>query len=239
MDFTIPPPPINLASLGDWLELCREYEIPHIAAEAIGSCWAPEILVCAYGEVGEPHANLDALLAKIPSEPDGYAYRWSCCAGHDLKAAMDKKGRADPADRMPSDLGDIRLANIIEEWPKFEPVRLYRRPWVEAMYEGSHPVEFRVYANEGRIQGVSNYYPQRNLPNGYEALARCCIELSEPFLKRESAFSADWLVEPDGSILFLEGGPPHHRGAHPCCFAPNTIDGIALARQEGCVVEPE
>ena len=34
-------------------------------------------------------------------------------------------------------------------------------------------------------------------------------------------------------MLFLEGGPSHRMGAHPCCFAPNGIEGYALEPQEG------
>ena len=30
-------------------------------------------------------------------------------------------------------------------------------------------------------------------------------------------FTADFIATAEG-ILFLEGGPPHELGAHPCCF---------------------
>ena len=29
-------------------------------------------------------------------------------------------------------------------------------------------------------------------------------------------------------MLFLEGGPPAELGAHPCCFAGDEIEGVAL-----------
>lgn len=41
-------------------------------------------------------------------------------------------------------------------------------------------------------------------------------------------FTADFLVTKDGDVLFLEGGPPHELGAHPCCFLPHQIEGVAL-----------
>ena len=42
-------------------------------------------------------------------------------------------------------------------------------------------------------------------------------------------FSADFIAtnSPEG-VLFLEGGPPHFMGAHPCCFEPGKVRGIAL-----------
>ena len=41
-------------------------------------------------------------------------------------------------------------------------------------------------------------------------------------------FTADFLVDLNDKVWFLEGGPPHELGAHPCCFLPGEIDGIAL-----------
>ena len=43
-------------------------------------------------------------------------------------------------------------------------------------------------------------------------------------------FTADFVATTDGMIL-LEGGPPHFMGAHPCCFNPGAIHGVALAPQ--------
>ncbi len=41
-------------------------------------------------------------------------------------------------------------------------------------------------------------------------------------------FTADFIVTSKDEILFLEGGPPHELGAHPCCFQPGEIQGVAL-----------
>ena len=41
-------------------------------------------------------------------------------------------------------------------------------------------------------------------------------------------FTADFIVTGKDEILFLEGGPPHELGAHPCCFQPGEIQGVAL-----------
>ena len=52
------------------------------------------------------------------------------------------------------------------------------------------------------------------------------------------AFTADFIVRDDGAVLFLEGGPPAGRGAHPCCFLGADgevlpIEGVRLAPVQG------
>lgn len=44
------------------------------------------------------------------------------------------------------------------------------------------------------------------------------------------SFTADYMVLPDGDVTFLEGGPAHRLdgGAHPCCFEPGNVKGLAL-----------
>ena len=44
-------------------------------------------------------------------------------------------------------------------------------------------------------------------------------------------FTADFLVT-QRDVQFLEGGPPHFMGAHPCCFEGRTIKGVALRRRQ-------
>ena len=47
--------------------------------------------------------------------------------------------------------------------------------------------------------------------------------------RNECSFTADFLIEKhSGEAIFLEGGPPHHRGAHMCCFKEGEIEGVAL-----------
>ena len=40
--------------------------------------------------------------------------------------------------------------------------------------------------------------------------------------------TVDFMLTTDGMLL-LEGGPPWFMGAHPCCFEPGKVEGIALA----------
>ncbi|WP_163450886.1 hypothetical protein, partial [Escherichia coli] len=56
-----------------------------------------------------------------------------------------------------------------------------------------------------------------------------CPQARELDLTRNQ-FTADFVRLADGSISFLEGGPPHTPkfGAHPCCFVAGEIGGVAL-----------
>ena len=44
--------------------------------------------------------------------------------------------------------------------------------------------------------------------------------------------TADFTATAEG-MLFLEGGPPHELGAHPCCFREGRISGVALEDRNG------
>jgi len=235
--------PLDVIDLGEWIDACKRQSVPHITAEKLGSCWAQELICAAYGEVeSAPIRNLDALMRDTVQHLDlsEHMLRWSCCSTFDLKAAMDKDGRAGPESRGAMNVDDPRFIGMLEsDWQWMKPVTLYRRTWVEAMYHGSHPVEFRVFVENGDVVGVSNYYSQRGLPEEYGKLAKRCKGMTQPLCNEASDFTADWLVTPDCEVLFLEGGPPHRNAppaAHPCCFAPNNTNGIALQKQEGCVV---
>ena len=41
-------------------------------------------------------------------------------------------------------------------------------------------------------------------------------------------FTADYIVDADDNVAFLEGRPPHHLSAHPCCFPTGETQGLAL-----------
>ena len=111
---------------------------------------------------------------------------------------------------------------------------------------------YRVFVEDGRIIGVSSYYPQRRLPDTPEVredIAACLAEADKliaalptplrhpggPHTGRSpesKSFTADFMRLEDGRFLYLEGGPPFSpaSGAHPCCFEhfDNWHDGAAF-----------
>ena len=135
-------------------------------------------------------------------------------------------------------LGDPRAYDIIYEFPG-HTMTGWKRPWVKFNVLAGYPVEFRVYVEHDAIVGVSNYYPQRALPETWEyresvrlvimltwrLLASMPIPLRYPgwgfqdWSPDKKNFTADFAQTEEGTVVFLEGGPPFGRyGAHPCCF---------------------
>lgn len=142
---------------------------------------------------------------------------------------------------------DFRAFDIIAEHPSPE-LSAWGRPWVEIETLDGYPIEYRAFVIDGEIVGVSNYYPQRALTltaerqidinSVYELTRKLvtaqtlpinCPQAHELDLTRNQ-FTADFVRLANGSISFLEGGPPHtpRFGAHPCCFVAGEIEGVAL-----------
>ena len=122
----------------------------------------------------------------------------------------------------------------------FTRIPIWSRPWINARIIGGYPVEYRVFVYDGQAMGVSNYYPQRPLTNHRRHIdaigqyTQALIDVIDPpllwnyspfreyfdshFDTEGVHFTADYIVDADDNVAFLEGGPPHHLGAHPCCF---------------------
>lgn len=186
--------------------------------------------------------------------------RWSCCATMEVKYRLGK-GRPEWHEDLINlfMIDDPRAFDLIYEFPK-PMVAAYARPWMGLLIHKGYPVEFRVFVEHDEIIGISSYYPQRPLPLEYSPL-RVYRYLEEiigyssslilaqkkpincPELKRaaphillnKNSWTADFAVDEDEDVWFLEGGPPHTPtfGAHPCCFPVGEIEGIALRPRRG------
>ena len=230
-------------SLGDWLALCRQAGVPHVAAELTATLLREDCL--SFDTPGDHQTRLrDAMLtierAKLPL----HMARLDCCASIGIKYHMAQgqwEWRPDFGNII---LDDPRAVDILFEYPRRE-VPVWRRPWVNAINVDSYAVEYRAFVNDGRIAGISSYYPQRPLPHFPQHIREINEQTQKlincaqpPFLwpmtnlpdDTDPAgvhFTADFISTVDG-IRFLEGGPPHQMGAHPCCFRPFEISGLAL-----------
>lgn len=112
--------------------------------------------------------------------------------------------------------------------------RFVYRPYIAPFVIDGYPVEYRVYFDSEKLLGISSYYPQRPIEFNFAHMDYLTYAAEELFKTDEfpSGCSMDFLApatKPD-ELLFLEGGPGHHEtgGAHPCCFPPGKIHGIAL-----------
>ena len=236
-------------SLGDWLALCQRTGVPYVPAERLAtiqsSDWA------AFDTPGEHQDRLLTAWRQVNDNlrPD-HMIRFDFCAPIEVKFRLGSGMPDFHSDMTQLVLDDPRAYDILSEFPR-EEIPIWQRPWTAAAIIDDYPVEYRTFVRDGHILGISSYYPQRLLPRNdvhLDTVRDITLTLSQnvqpPFLwpntytkpaffKRHSPddvhFTADFLVDTQDKVLFLEGGPPHELGAHPCCFKQGNIQGIALA----------
>ena len=238
-------------SLGDWLSICQMAGVRHVPARKVTELIRDDYLAFEQRE-GEHHERLQAAEQAIMAavRDGGHMMRLDCCSGDEIKYRMSIGEPECLPGFQEIVIGDIRAYDIVFEYPR-DTVPVWQRPWVRPMLELGYPVEYRAYVRDGEIQGISNYYPQRPLPEypGHleavrEMTERLIEHVQPPFLWHTTGmldgtpldlaraqFTADFLVSEYGEVLWLEGGPPHELGAHPCCFRPGEIAGIALVNR--------
>jgi len=225
-----PRVPLFITSLIAWLRECSICGIRSVPAYRICEINVDDI----WGALdGNPNPKIISDMKIINDWIAGHPrhmVRWDCCAPLNIKMAMGNHGAFDTS-KASIELDDPRAIDILYEYPK-KNVPVLGRPWIQAMMHGGWPVEFRVFIEDSKIIGVSNYYPQRDLPLEFEVLAHAAWDIAS-HLRHVGRGTADFLTKPDGTLIFLEGGPPHTPagGAHMCCFEPGKIDGIALSNR--------
>ena len=239
-------------SLGDWINACRRANVPHIPAAEGAVLYRHDVI--RYEEGGEPHRrNLQAIRAAQRSCRPGEMLRLDCCAGSETKIRM-ATGQTEWHPRLQQIyVGDPHPTDLMLEMPR-ERIPIWRRPWISAKSIGAFPVEYRAYVQDGQTVGISNYHIQRPLPRNdahIDAIGRytdgLIRSLEPPFLWNYGPFrdyfddhfdtdgvhfTADYIVDSQDNVIFLEGNPPHHLGAHPCCFQMDETYGLALAAPE-------
>ena len=238
-------------SLRDWMMACRQAKVPHVPAHMVGTIRRYDYLM--FEQQGPPLTRLDQAITNAQAQSGRkQMLRFDCCSGIDTKMALsDGKHQWHP-DHNQIYAGDPRAYEIIYEFPR-EHIPIWRRPWIQARIHQGFPVEYRVFVRDNQLQGISSYYPQRPLPYEHRHInlitryTRALLDqVSTPFLWNETDFmvqpeqdfdtagvhcTIDFMVNSDDTVLFLEGGPPHELGAHPCCFKPGQTRGIALSQK--------
>ena len=235
-------------SLIDWLELCQRARVPFVPAEQIASINRDDWL--RFDQEGEHKGRLAAAQREIHEKlRPGHMFRFDFCAPLELKIRMSNGQPGLHPDMTRVNFDDPRAYTLLFEQPR-ELIPVHQRPWINPTMLDGYPVEYRAFVREGKLQGISNYYPQRPLPmNNFhiQVITQLTAQLTEaaktPFLWNESPmkpwvetrygldgvhFTADFMVTQEDNVLFIEGGPPHEMGAHPCCFQHGRISGIAL-----------
>ena len=236
-------------SLEDWLELCQSAGIPHVPATRIATIGREDCL--RFDSPGEHQDRLHAAMKQVEDAlHPGHMLRFDCCAPIETKSRLARGLHEWHPNMNAFMLDDPRLFDILCEYPK-EEVPIWTRPWQDAEIVSGYPVEYRAFVLDGQVAGISSYYPQRPLPRFQQHLddvleltLRLIDHIPTPFLWIEAFslpafgekhdlngvhFTADFIAaRGTHEILFLEGGPPHELGGHPCCFLKGEIDGVAL-----------
>lgn len=240
----------NVLELGHWITLCKAAGVPYVPAENVATASKQSLMNAIDGEVDESAAAFwTAVEAFKERVGKGFMLRWSCCSCAEVKSRL---GNGEP--EWHSDLmkyfmlDDIRASDLVYDYPG-KNVSAWGRPWVQFYVLDGYPVEYRAFVEENALIGISNYYPQRPLPDNAEtqedigSVTRHVMSMiakqNKPIIcpqapsihKGESNWwTADFARLPSGAIVFLEGGPAHFPGggAHCCCFPPGEIDGVAL-----------
>ena len=239
-------------SLTDWVELCRRAGVPHIPAERISTVMRLDWMTFDQEDAKD---RLDAVVREVEENlKPNHMFRFDFCAPLELKYQVSE-GNHQLTEQMTWVIfDDPRAFDLLFSHPR-EEIPVHQRPWINATTKDGYPVEYRVFVRDGKILGISNYYPQRpmEMDNRHMHAVMDQTELliahvQTPFLwnkwpgrkrffknhpKDGVHFTADFMVNEDGEVLFIEGGPPHELGAHPCCFQPGKIEGIALSDRNG------
>ena len=245
-------------SLGDWLAAARRASVPCVGAEPIAEFERCDLL---HSDMDGPHQErLLKMWRRVEiMTRTGFMQRWDCCASEDLKVHLAEGRHEWRPDFLRLTWDDPRFFEALFEYPRIM-VKVWRRPWLKAEIVDGYPVEYRVFVKNGRVQGISSYYPQRPLarndqhldairgmtnrlldtiepPFNYWAATHDAIVPSKLVRRNPDAFdpgllsaTMDFIVARDGRVLLLEGGPAFGMGAHPCCFEGRKIEGVALRR---------
>lgn len=239
-------------SLGDWIDACRRANVPHVPAREAAVLCRHDVI--RYEQPGKPRDRNEQAVQRARSAcRPGEMLRLDCCAGSETKFRL-ATGRPEwREDTQLVYVGDPRATELVLDMPR-ERIPIWRRPWIKARLEGRFPVEYRAYVQDGQVVGISNYHVQRPLRRSnahIDAIARwtdaLLAVLETPFLWPYGPyrdyfddhcaadgvhFAADFIVDQNDNVVFLEGNPPHHLGAHPCCFPMDETYGLALAAPE-------
>ena len=237
-------------SLRDWMMACRQARVPYVPAHMVGTIRRYDYLM---SDQQGPHlTRLNQAITNAQAQSgQQQMLRFDCCSGVNTKMALSEGKHRWHPDHNQIHAGDPRAYDVIYEFPR-EHIPIWRRPWIQTRIHQGFPVEYRAFVRDNQLQGISSYYPQRSLPYEHRHIdlitryTRALLgQVSTPFLWNETDFmvqpeddfdtagvhcTIDFIVNSDDNVLFLEGGPPHELGAHPCCFEPRHTRGIALSK---------
>jgi hypothetical protein len=209
-----------------WLKRCKEAGIA-----TIGAAICPfELKIEEVIGMSPNNPHLQKLSTwtetQVTNTPKGAMWRWSLCAPIEVKAAMSHPGLPVRLPWPHEAIDDERFQDIRKECQEagIKTVTAIVRPWIQAALEDGFPVEFRVFVTKTGETSTTSYYTQRPLGKKWRPVAEEAAKRAKtlrPLVKNTVEYSADFLVTPQGEILFIEGGPSPEFGADPCWLDPS------------------
>ena len=250
-------------SLSDWIDKAKLANVPYVDIIHVVDFESNDLLNCEFEGIHQ-NRLLKAWDTIRDNSETGYMMRWDCCAPLWLKSDLSngKYEWSSNFSTVNDILEDPRLFEILyTDWKRLL-LPVFKRPWIKSLIIGGYPVEYRAFVEKGKIVGISNYYPQRILPvrtrdiqTVFDYTTKIVNTLDvhrwdprwndlmksmgDKIFGREPEdvrnCTLDFIVDELENVLFLEGGPEHARGAHPCCFL-GTSDTVGLAMESGVKV---
>ena len=237
---------MDVTSLVDWLAVAGRAGVPFIESKIAG--WLDRSdLMLMWDEDEEARARTALAWDRIRERiRPGTVLRADYASAYAVKAACGASGRHGQCrwdeDEHQGLHEDMRIAELGHSWSR-NAIPVHERPYVKPEMIEGYAVELRVWVRKGKVRAVSNYYPQRPLPDNdwvrarmdeaitqAQRLSECVPDDLVPDNRApapgetpwtEKTFSADFLVpEHTDEVFFLEGNPYTFAswGAHPCCL---------------------
>ena len=239
--------PTFVELISEWIPIWEAAGLPYIPVEEIGRAPAREWLM---GIEEEWSPAVSVAMEEAAASPEDTVVRWDHGSGDYLKHFMEHgDGLFGRRTTVPTTLDDIRFFELTMAFAARHGMDaeliMWRRPWMgDVFVVDGFPLEFRAYVYDGRVQGVSSYYPQRPLPQTDGWLAAAVWKFTEELIEHAPLdFTCDWMVRDfEGTPVFtiIECGPPHVIDlpwADPCCFVAGKIEGVALEPRPGSYAE--
>ena len=235
-DLLLQPTNFCAYSLGDWIETCRLAGVAHVPAVHVTDVERCDIL--NHDHAGPHQERLDTAYDAIErARRPGSMMRWDCCASANMKYAMAEGIELNDARRQSLPL-DSRIQELAYEFPTVPRTGvappMARRP--DARHR-RYPVEYRAFIHNGKLTGISSYYPQRPLPRNDTHLDQIRADVAALLEHLKGPF--DWPAE-KGEVLGIRFALPRLEGREPdpSIPDPNGVHGTAdfIATSDGILL---
>jgi hypothetical protein len=236
----------RLRPLSFWLPIVGAAGIAHVPVLS----WSPEFPAeqIAMALEDEDPLELRAVMEWCKSQRtealqrrERFMFRWDCCVPEEMMFAA-ANGLAYGTPNVFGD-GNVYHDVTAQEY-RFvsqnlaDVSRLAQRPWLEPLRVPGGTAELRVFCDPAGVVAISNRHHKAAMPDTafFQDAMAAARAIAEKIRRSESfptGFTADFIIDSHGQVVWLDGGPPYNRESrrsvvHPCCFLPGQTLGYAF-----------